>query len=155
MLLNLVLALRGQGDDSRAAEASRAALGLKQDSSQLCHGVWLALDDALAGDPAEAGQRLKDANWTGCDATHRFLHALVEALVSVQLVPAAERHRLFAETRTKLRQAAIDCSPLREDRPAVRQAYRRALRRLARDFGGKKARLWSLWRCWRPILPAS
>jgi hypothetical protein len=43
--------------------------------------------------------------------------------------------------------------PLNDDRRALLAAYRRCVRRLARDRGGVPAFVWSRWRCWRPQLP--
>jgi hypothetical protein len=153
MLLNLTLALRAVGRDAAANEVSRHALTLPRDTASPCHEVWLALDSALAGQSGKSADALSAIDGEACDASHRFLHALVGGLVALQQAAPSERGRVFASVRAQWQTAVRDGTPMDEDRAAVRHAYRRALRRLAADRGGWLASLWALWRTVAPLIP--
>ena len=86
------------------------------------------------------------------DATHQYVHRLLELLLSVQQAPAAERAATFRRARRLLHESVQTMPPLQDDRPALRATYRRCLRRLAHEVGGVAARAWALAYC-RPLLP--
>jgi hypothetical protein len=153
MLINLVLGLRYLGLHAEAGAVSRHALTLGTDGTTNYHRTWLAFDEALAGRAAEGLDALGDVAAKDLDPTHRSVRALVAALADIQGATPAARRAAFAAARRRLVEAAKECSPLPEDAPVVRAAYRAAVRRLGRDAGGPAARLWSLWRQLRPILP--
>jgi tetratricopeptide (TPR) repeat protein len=152
-LLNLVLSLRALGRDAEANRASRRALELPPDGTTANHAVWLAFDEAVGGNSAAASKRLADVDASRLDATHRYLHGLVEAVLSVRQAPAAERRAAFKPARQKLSGLAQSGALPAEDRPAVRHAYRLCVRRLAHDRGGWAAELWGAWRELVPALP--
>jgi hypothetical protein len=79
----------------------------------------------------------------------------VQSVLEVRRAAPADRRQTLAEARRRLAEAAAACRPLVQDRPAVRRAYRRCVRRLARDAGGVRAALWSCWRRLFPLLPAA
>jgi hypothetical protein len=153
MLLNLVIALRATGADQQARQLGRRALELPADKTSPFHRIWMALDEALAGDAAAAQELLIESDPSAQDPTHRFLCTLVDCMCDVQETPAAERGPVFADVRRQLRQAAADATPLVQDRPAVRRAYRKGIRRIAKDVGGLSAAVWCLWRRMFPLLP--
>jgi cellulose synthase operon protein C len=146
VLLNLVLSLRAMGRDAEANRASRRALELPADGTTTYHAVWLAFDEAVGGNAAEAAKRLAEVDASRLDATHRYLHGLVEAVLLVQQAPPAERRGAFTQTRQKLRGLAQSGALPAEDRPALRHAYRLCVRRLVHDRGGWVGELWSMWR---------
>jgi cellulose synthase operon protein C len=152
MLSNLVIALRALGRDEEAAAVSRRALELPPDGTAVYNRIWLALDDALAG-RAPAADPLDGASPQAFDPTHRFLAELLRGVTVVQRAAPADRPRAFAEARRQLAAAAVRSTPLVQDRPAVRRAYRRCVRRLARDRGGLVGLLWGWYRWLRPLLP--
>lgn len=155
MLINLVLALRVAGRHGEANAVSRHALGLREDRDVRFHRVWLAFDEALAGRAAEGPRSLDGTPADGLDPTHRFVCALVAALAEVQAAAPGEKGPAFAAARRRLAEAAQACSPLPEDGPVVRAAYRAGVARLASDAGGPLAKLWALWRRLSPLLPAA
>jgi tetratricopeptide (TPR) repeat protein len=153
MLVNLAIALRGLGDDAQANRASRQALELPEDYTSKYHRVWLALDEALCGRTDAALEQLKGVDVSGLDVTHKYVHYLIELLLSVQRAPSEERSSAFRIARQKLDDSVGTMVPLNDDRRALMRTYRLCVRRLAHDRGGVPALLWSRWRCWRPMLP--
>jgi len=153
MLINLVLALRGLGDDAQANRVSQRALELPEDYTSNYHRLWLALDEALAGRANEARSRLKDVDTASLDGTHKYVYGLVETLLLVQQATAAEQPVVFRRVRRQLAETARTMGPLKDDRLALMATYRRCVRRLAYDRGGMTALLWSWWRRLRPLLP--
>jgi tetratricopeptide (TPR) repeat protein len=156
MLINLAISLRGLKDPEQANRVSRQALELPEDYTSPYHRTWLAFDAALAGDTAAANeelQRLEDVE--DFDNTHQYVHRMVQALLSVQQVAPAERGAAFLKARQQLAEAEKSLAPLKDDRLALLQSYRRCVRRLARDGGGLAGQLWSHYRRWRPRLPAA
>jgi tetratricopeptide (TPR) repeat protein len=153
MLVNLAIALRGLGDDAQANRVSRQALELPDDYTSKFHRVWLALDEALAGQSDAALERLADLDPSSFDVTHKYVHYLIDVMLSLQRAAPAERPSAFRRARRQLDDAVRTMVPLNDDRRALLAVYRRCVRRLARDRGGVPALLWSRWRCWRPMLP--
>jgi hypothetical protein len=153
MFINLAISLRAIGNDEQANRVNRQALELRSDYTSPYHRTWLALDEALAGNSDAALTWLKDVKVSTFDVTHKYVHRLIEVLLSVQRVPLAERSEAFRRARQQLDDAVRTMVPLNEDRLALLQAYRRCVRRLAQDRGGMSALVWSHWRCWRPMLP--
>jgi len=153
MLINLAIALRGIGDDAQANRVSRRALELTSDYTSKYHRVWLALDEVLSGNSAAAAEWLQDVKDSSLDVTHKYVHRLLEALLSVQQAAPVERSSAFRHARQQLDDAVRTMVPLNEDRRALLAAYRRCVRRMALDRGGVPAFVWSRWRCWRPHLP--
>lgn len=153
MLLNLAVALRARGADDEATRIQRRAVELPPDHSWLCHRVWLALEAALAGSPTAADELAVVASPATLDPAHRFVHALACGIVDVSKADAANRRQAFRAARQRLSQAALECRPLVYYRGAVRRAYRRAVRCIARGRGGFMAGLWGLWRRMSPHLP--
>ena len=153
MFINLAIALRGIGDNAQANRVSRRALELTSDYTSEYHRVWLALDEALTGNSTAAGEWFNDVKTDALDVTHKYVHRLVETLLSVQQAAPAERSSAFRRARQQLDEAVRTMVPLNDDRRALLAAYRRCVRRLAQDRGGVPAFVWSRWRCWRPQLP--
>jgi tetratricopeptide (TPR) repeat protein len=153
MLVNLAISLRGIRDDAQANRVSRQALELHSDRTSPYHRVWLALDEALTGNSAAARKGIEDIEPQSLDVTHKYVHRLIEVLLSVQEAPPAERSSAFRKARQQLDDAVRTMVPLNDDRRALLATYRRCVRRLAHDRGGMPAMLWSRWRCWRPMLP--
>jgi hypothetical protein len=153
MLINLVIALRSLGRDAEANRVSRHAVTLPEGPTSRHHTLWLGLDAALAGETAAAVEHLGRVDPAACDAAHRYLHALVRALVTVQQATGADRARVFADVRKDLAAAAKACSSLGADRQAIWRTYNRCVGRLARDAGGWQARVWDMWRRLWPLVP--
>jgi hypothetical protein len=153
MLINLAISLRGLGDDVQANGVSLHALKTKPDYTTPYHRTWLALDEALAGNGDAARARLKDLDSASFDRTHQYVYRLIETMLKMQQASPPERAAAFVRARQELDEAARTLAPLKDDRLALRHVYRRCVRRLAHDRGSVAARLWSRWRCWRPLLP--
>jgi tetratricopeptide (TPR) repeat protein len=151
MLINLVIALRSLGRHDEANRVGHRALELKPDHTSRYHSVWLAADEAVAGDTAAARERLRPLGAKTFDVTHRYLHMLIEATLEMQEATPAERPALFDGLRQRL--SAADEPIPAEDRRAVVAVYRRSVRRLARDCRGVWAWLWGVWRWIEPRVP--
>src|SRR5262249_25845548 len=139
--------------EPEANAVSRYALALPADDTTPYHGLWLAVDAALAGETAAAAKRLDGADPASWDATHRFVHALVAGLVAVQEAAPRDRPGVLGAVRRKLRDAAAACTPMVEDRRAVWRTYRRCVLRLGRDGGTIAGKLWAWSRWLEPLLP--
>src|SRR5262249_33211625 len=111
MLVNLVIALRATGDEAGANRVSRWALERPADHTSRYHRIWLAVDEALAGGPG-AAVRLEGIEPKSCDATHRFVYALVPGVLAVAQAEPAVRRQAFVEVRRRWRAAAAECAPL-------------------------------------------
>lgn len=155
MLINVVLALRALGREAEAAAASRRALTLPADATTAHHRLWLAVDAALAGETEAAAKHGDGIDPQTCDASHRFLHALVGGLLAVQRAAPRDRPEALRRVRRRLRAAAAACTPMPEDRRAILRTYRRCVLRLGRDGGTIGALLWACWRWLEPRIPAA
>jgi tetratricopeptide (TPR) repeat protein len=152
ILFNAALANRVGGFDAEATAASRQAVALGGEDVRY-HRVWLAFDEALAGNTAAAQTMLEGVAQAPVDLTHQFVRALAQALVAVQSAAPADRATAWAEARESLGKAAKACSGA--DHPRVlRRVSRAAMARLAEDVGSRAARWWGLWRWLSPLLPA-
>jgi hypothetical protein len=152
MLINLAIAQRSLGWDAAANQVSRRALELPADYTSVYHRIWLALDDALTGRVPETDP-LAGTPLTAMDMTHRFVYALLETILSIRRSEPAGRRGALAAAKKSLAEAVSRCTPLVQDRAAVRRAYRKSVRRMACDCGDLAATLWSWWRRLRPQLP--
>ena len=142
-----------ESDAKGPAEFIFFALELLPDGTTANHAVWLAFDEAVAGNGAAAAKRLADVDAGRLDATHRYLHGLAEAVLLVGQSSAEGRRAAFGQARQKLSGLAQSGPLPAEDRPAVRHAYRLCVRRLAHDRGGWAAELWGAWRELVPAMP--
>jgi hypothetical protein len=153
MLANLILALRALGDVEQANRVSRHALGLRSsDPHAFRHALWLAADEAIAGDLDAATAHLGSPDLDALDPTHRYLVALVQSLIDIGRAPASGRRAALVRTHRTLRVAASSCKGLHEDRPAIVNTYRRAVDRIA-ALGGLSAWLWALRHRVVPLVP--
>jgi tetratricopeptide (TPR) repeat protein len=148
MLINLVLALRTLRRVSEANRVSRRALELTSDHTVGQHQLWLALDEAIAGDCDAAAERYRRIDPASFKATNVYLYRLAGLLLRAQ-EPQAEpgqTRRVLKETGRELvqlgRKAAIPANSYR----AVRHAYHRVVRRVARRRGPVRGSLWLLFR---------
>jgi cellulose synthase operon protein C len=142
MLVPIAVALRATGREAEAAAVSRHALTRPQDARTACHAIWLAVDAALAGSTEEAANLLASFDPAEQNPYYQFLHALAGAAVQLQATEPAAREPLFAQLRQRLQKA----TPSQGDMtcPAMKRFHRRLLRRIARDAGSLRAKLW-LW----------
>jgi tetratricopeptide (TPR) repeat protein len=142
MLLNLVGALRAVGRDGEAAGAGRAALFLPPDATRAKHRVWLALDAAVDGDPAEALEAVKEVDGPDLPDYYRFLASLARAAAESR---TGDRREAFAKAREHLRRATRMLRAYAKDR-ALRRCYGRAVGRVARGRGGVAGAAWRAWK---------
>jgi tetratricopeptide (TPR) repeat protein len=152
MLINLAIALRGLGRVEEAVRVHRHALTLEQHDFTLdFHHVWLALEDALAGDAKAAALRMEDVDRDGLDSYHAWLAELLDAVLRVDGAASWERATALRQSRALLAARVQTSEPMLNDRAAVR-TYRRCVRRMGQRCGAAGL-AWAAWRCWRPMLP--
>lgn len=151
MLINLAIALRALGRDREAAEVSQYARDhARRDSTSIYHSVWLAFDDALAGRTAQSARMSgqHELEKDHLDSYFRVVHAMTKAMIRVQQGGRAA----FADACRELEETARAHRDLEPD-PALYRAWRKCVRRMARDAFSLKAWLWS-WRSRKnPPLP--
>jgi tetratricopeptide (TPR) repeat protein len=146
MLINLVLALRALGRDDEANRVSRRALELHPDYTTPYHLIWLALDELIDGEGGEFAGKLEGLDRSRFDATNRYLWWLAEVLLkrcsTEPDVRARARDTTVGSLGSLRRQAVIPP----EDYGAVLRTYRRAVRRMAADYGPARRPFWALAR---------
>jgi tetratricopeptide (TPR) repeat protein len=155
MLINVVLAQRALGREAEANTAGRHALTLPADATTPHHRLWLAVDAALDGETETAAKHCDGVDPQACDASHRFLHALVHGLLEVQQAAPRDRPEALRRVRRRLLAAAAACTPMPEDRQAILRTYRRCVLQLGRDAGTMGALPWACWRWLEPRIPAA
>jgi hypothetical protein len=114
----------------------RAALKLPPDDSCECHKLWLALEEALAGNPAAAAELLSNTDqrvFVGVDFYGALL-AIVQALLQSGHTPdaAAPKAPTAKAARIRLRQLKHTHPEITANR-LLRRQYFRALRFLAQQ----------------------
>jgi tetratricopeptide (TPR) repeat protein len=141
-LLNLSAAMRYLDRDTEAGEINRRALSLPEDHCTPYHLLWLAADDVLAGNPAEATERLRSIDPEALPPYHQFLYGVVLAGLEVQTAQPEDRAAAFAGARKQLSQARAIYKEWRRD-SLLRRTSARAARRIAQDAGGLWPLVWS------------
>jgi tetratricopeptide (TPR) repeat protein len=152
MLFNLCLGLRQLGRYPESTEVVRYAVqkwGHREGSADL--RLFLAVEDALAGDIAGAQEHLQRVSIRQKVAYDQDLLALAKALVEFQQAPAAERVKQFKAARAELgkRFTAKRLANVMND---VRRTFSRAGNVFIREGGGWRARLWFTWQLHCPWL---
>jgi hypothetical protein len=146
MLVNAVEGLRARGRDREAVEVSRFALSLPPAHGQDLHHLWLATDEAGAGDIAGTRQHLERVDAESLDEDYRFLWTLARSVVEMAQAAPAEARRVFPDVRRRLYDARRKYQAYPAE-PARRRAYRRCLAAVASCRGGLRARVW-YWLRW-------
>jgi tetratricopeptide (TPR) repeat protein len=146
MLFNYCLALRHLSRYEEATTVARHVLqtwGHREGLADL--RLFLAVEDALAGDIPSALLHIKLANVRENVAHDQELLALAKALVKFLQTPAEERAKRFKSVRTILseRFATSRMPQLASD---VRRTFRRAGKVFVREGGGWRAKLWFGWK---------
>lgn len=153
MLLNLAMSLRGLNRLDEAWQVHQHALEhAEPDYTRAYHELWLALDDALAGDLEAVQDFFASADLGGLDPYHRSIATYGQALLGT--LTASDKARALDDARHQLAESARTSEPLDHD-SALRATYRRVVAQIAANCGGLKARLWAWWRGMLPVLPAA
>lgn len=144
MLVNVAEGLRATGRGDEAVEAGRLALSMPPAFGQHLHHLWLAADEVLCGNVAEAKEHLKYVA-ESLDDDYQFLLTMIEGTVEMAEASPDQAGHVFREARRRMvrARAAYKVYP-RE--PARRRVYRRSLAALARHRGTLTARLWFCFR---------
>jgi len=156
MLFNLCIGLRQLGRYPESTEVVRYAVqkwGHREGSADL--RLFLAVEDALAGDIAGAKENLQQVSVREKAAYDQDLLALAKALVEFQESPAAERVKQFKAARAQLGKH-FTARRLAEVMKDVRRTFSRAGDIFIQKGGGWRARLWFTWQLhclWLLIVP--
>ncbi|HYJ05210.1 MAG TPA: tetratricopeptide repeat protein, partial [Chthoniobacterales bacterium] len=134
MLLNLTVALRQFPREREAHEAGLAALELGVDHTTGAHCLFLAADEAIAGNFAEAERYHAQALEGPPPEETDLVAAAVEAMLNLHRTNPGERAGAVKEVRARLREKFTAAGKL--DR-ASRRMYRHTLLRLAHDAGDR------------------
>jgi hypothetical protein len=130
---------------------SRHALTLKEDHTTGWHRLWLALDDALAGESQSARKRLHGISTEGLTDYYQFVKTMVEAILAVQEADPKDSLPSFSRGRKMLRQ--IYRKWPRVNLQCLMPCYRLTVKRMADDCGGFRAKVWKWWRQLDPLVP--
>ena len=142
MVFNLCAALRHHGRYDEANALARYVLEHwehREGSADM--RLFLALEEALAGDVPRANEHLEKVVAREDSAYDLDLLALAKALVEFQQAPTAERPARFEAVRQKLT-THFTAGRLGQSMKDVRRSFRRTGRFLALNGGGWRARLW-------------
>ncbi len=146
MLINLVLSLRALGRLDEANRVSRRAMELPPDYTTPYHVTWLALDDLLDGNGREFVDRLDGLDRSSFDATNQYLFTLAELLRKRRQAEPVDRSHVRKSASREFSALNQKTSIPAEDYGAVLRTYRRAVRRLAADYGPGRRFFWTLIR---------
>lgn len=144
MLANLAVCFRAAGQDEDAARASRWAVAHGASESADRHVLWLALDEAANGHADVASIWLGKVATSPLDAYDNFLDALVRATIEIREAPTSARKKEAFERAAEGIRKAVRLFPWFAKTPDLRRAYRRCIRRIARDRGGAVGIAWYL-----------
>ena len=146
MLFNLCLGLRQLGRYPEATEVVSYAIRQwehREGSADL--RLFLAIEDALAGEINSAQEHLKQVSIRNNVAYDNDLLALAKALVEFQQTPEAGRVKQFQALRKQLGIRFSDWRMIKVMKD-VRRTFRRSGKIFARQGGGWRARLWFGWK---------
>jgi tetratricopeptide (TPR) repeat protein len=157
MLFNLVYALRTVGryaDSSQVVEHAVKLWGHRhQNSADL--RMFLALEQALAGETKSARENLQQAHFRLNVIYDKQLQAIIQSLLEFQQAEPKNQPHLFESIRQRLNGQISHGQLLTGDRD-VRRTFRRAARLMIQSGAGWKAKLWFAWKLnWQwSLLPA-
>ena len=146
MLFNLCYGLRQLGDYAEATVVARYAIdkwGHRDGSADL--RLFLAVEDALAGEVAGAREHLQQVSIREKVAYDQDLLVLARTLVDFQQSPVADRLRQFEGLKVELGKR-FNHRRMLSVMKDVRRTFRRAGVVFARQGGGWRARLWFGWK---------
>lgn len=106
MLFNLVLALRVIDNYDEAHQVGLHAIAIKGDHTTLRHHLFLAWDEAYAGDLAAAQKRLSIIPADDLTENFKLVRGLVLAMIAVLGAKDADRRKEYETQRILLRQEA-------------------------------------------------
>jgi hypothetical protein len=125
MLSALVVSHRARGSRAEAARVGRGALAMAPDHSYPLHRLWAAFEETLRGDREAARAAELDLSADGLNSYYKCLRGLLLAAADAG-TPAAQDHLW----------AAVKEMPTYSTDAALLNAYRLALKRVARAQGG-------------------
>ncbi|HVE40685.1 MAG TPA: tetratricopeptide repeat protein [Planctomycetota bacterium] len=125
MLSALVVSHRARGSRAEAARVGRGALAMAPDHSYALHRLWVAFEETLRGDGEAARTAAADLSADGLNSYYKCLRELLTAAADAG-TPAAQDHL----------RAAVKEMPTFHSDAALLNAYRLALKHIARAEGG-------------------
>ena len=146
MLFNLVLALRNMGRDREANHVSRAAMKLARDSCTSRHANWLVLDDLIDGDGRDVDGWLDGLDQSSFDEADQYIFQISQILLRRRRAEPANRASVLKSTSRELSALNRRIAVHAVNYVAVLRTYRRAVRRMAADYGPARRFFWKLAR---------
>jgi tetratricopeptide (TPR) repeat protein len=146
MLFNLCLALRQNGLYPEATEVVRYAVqkwGHREGAADL--RLFLAVEDALAGEVASAQEHLKRVSIRDTVAYDQDLLALARALVEFLQTPEVGRVKQFKSIRVQLAKR-FTAGRMVNGMKDVRRTFRRTGKVFTEQGGGWRTKLWFGWK---------
>jgi hypothetical protein len=139
----LVVALHSTNQDSKALEVCRHAVRLPYEQGiQESFRIWLAMEEALAGNTAAATQLCDGLKAETLQGPNKYFHGLTQAILKVQTSPRDQRSVAFKEARRVLQKTFSGINVFDAGK-SIRRFYRRSVRRIALDCGSFSAKIWS------------
>jgi len=141
MLMNTVQGFRALSSNAEAAQVSQAALSMPQRDFWPEHHIWLAVDEACAGNIEAATQHLQNATDESLNSKFKFLITVVECVVRMAEAPPGDARRVFRKVKLRLKHARFIYQEYTSEDAGPR-AYRRCLKAIAKYRKGVLSRLW-------------
>jgi hypothetical protein len=152
----LALTLRATGRTKQASEIGRLALATPGAAQQFpIFKLWLAQDEAFAGNTQNALDHFKEVDITGWDDDALALYYLVRGVIRAQKADGPYRKEAFAAARDRVRRV-FRKNPVFKRDVYLRREYRRCLVRMAKDSGKWTQVFGATWRSadsWLFLLP--
>lgn len=145
-LQSLALALRACGRIAQADEVIRLALSRPgADERFPIFQLWLAQDEAFAGNTQKASAIFKEVDPAGWEDDALALFYLVRSLIRVQKAETANRAEAFSASRDRLKDI-FRRVPVYKREVFLRREYRRCYARMARLAGSPSEAIGAFWR---------
>ena len=147
MLHNVVWVLQRKGRDAEASEIIRHGLTMPgRDGTQVRFGLWVAIEEALAGNVTAARERLSGLPGEKLENYDGALRALVTVLLHFQ--PPDGRRERFDKTHRRILRDFLNAN--RGNKTMVR-VFHRSARLMARQSGSWWPIAWSFSQRYLPV----
>jgi len=142
----LALALRATGRMKDSDEVIHVALSRPNAAESFPRfRLWVAQDQALAGETENASGSFKQIDTTGWDDGSLALYYMVRGVIRTQKAEESNRHEAFEMAKERIHEL-FRRVPIYKRDVFLRREYRRCLTRMAKDSGEWSEGVFARWR---------
>jgi len=143
ILFNLAHVFRKRGNHEEAVQINQRAMMLARDHTTQRHALWLAVEEAIAGEQAVADTYLSMVPRAQTGLRESFLVSLARAARQVSDIEGSVRAGSFARAAKLLAEARSSYPAYRKERD-LRSVYRRCVWSIGRRYRGARRMMWLL-----------